>query len=943
METRMKKWSLAGFTALLANAFFARSKTSFRRRGLILLVTFAALLPQLVFAQSGTLGSASSPVVNALGQAMGGVNVAVCGHPASGGYPCSNLATVYTDVSFTTVLSGGNPSTTDARGNWGFYVLPGQYDVEFYGAGVTSSTVTASAPCVPTSSTSCAGPLLTSTLALKPQTSDAVQYASPNGNDGNDGMSLGTAKLTILGAYNALPATGGTIYISGGASGTIPVQCTPTAGQGLGIASSLDPNYGAMPEVLTNIQWVKAKNATVALVGVSATAAPSNAKVGYATQVSCGNSSTKALVLAGISNITIQHLAFRTSSGLQFGFDSNGSRSDTNVSGNTIDIIFQYNDIRTDCGTSCGPPLDIAGGIWDEIDNNLFENNGINNGISAASNLASGVFLGNGGSGGNMGLIYLRNNDFTGGGGVRFDANTGVSGSIYISSSEIEGAGTGQPLFEIINSGSYSAVVDIQGGFSDYGISPPIVRVATGNDPCNLSVRGINQAGQVPGFEGPMTFGDTPCPSGSNPSGGVSSADNGPSFAGVIPAAKNQRGGMYGLQLPQVDEYRRSFAPSFVRFANLAAQNPASWTTDNGTGQTLTQFQGPGDPSGVTNAAKLDCTANGPQGCDYAIYNNNLTFNAGDYIYIGAWVQPASTAGFASNGPFASPITLTFVNNAPTLRIVAGGPVNPVISSGDVVAIPYRQTDGNWQWVWALAKVTQPFGAPTAVQVKALVAYQAGFPVNVYAPMFVQIPATSVALVSAPTFSSASESGNSVTVTTTAAHKFSIGMPIELSQCSIAGYNGEFVINAVSSTTFAFYDSASGLGSPAGCVISPSNDSEAVDWAQNLASYGDNCASGALCGIRGVSVPKIVASGTSTLGNSAIASGSCATVISTAASGVLTSDRIEWAYASAPGTADGLLTLSPYVTSANVNWKLCNPTASSQTPSGLVVNWEVLR
>lgn len=87
----------------------------------------------------------------------------------------------------------------------------------------------------------------------------------------------------------------------------------------------------------------------------------------------------------------------------------------------------------------------------------------------------------------------------------------------------------------------------------------------------------------------------------------------------------------------------------------------------------------------------------------------------------------------------------------------------------------------------------------------------------------------------------------------------------------------------------------------------------------------------------------VVASGTSTLGNAAITSGNCATVITTAASGVLTTDRIEWSYASAPATADGLLTLSPFVTSGNVNWKLCNSTASSQTPSGLVVNWEVLR
>jgi hypothetical protein len=288
-------------------------------------------------------------------------------------------------------------------------------------------------------------------------------------------------------------------------------------------------------------------------------------------------------------------------------------------------------------------------------------------------------------------------------------------------------------------------------------------------------------------------------------------------------------------------------------------------------------------------------------------------------------------------------MALEFVNNSASLRIVAGGPVNPVIVSSGIATFNYRQTDGNWQWLWALAKVTLPFGSPSATQVKIIAGYASSFPINIYAPMFVQIPAGTLTLVSAPTFSSASESTNTVTVNTTAAHKLNAGQPINLSQCSIAGYNGEFVINAVTSTAFSFYDSTSGLGSPSGCVISPSNDSEATDWAQNLASYGDNCASGTLCGIRGVGVPKIVASGTSTLGNSAIGSGSCATAVSTSASGVLTSDRIEWAYASAPATADGLLTLSPYVTSGTVNWKLCNPTASSQTPSGLVVNWEVLR
>jgi hypothetical protein len=819
-------------------------------------------------------------------------------------------------------------------------VLPGQYDVEFYGTGLTSTTVTVSAPCVPTSSTSCAGPLVTSTLALKAQVSDAVQYVSPNGNDGNDGLSIGTAKLTILGAYNGLSSTGGTINVSGSGA-----QCTPVVGQGLGIGGSTDPNYGSMPTVLSNIQWVKAKNGPVVIQGISATFFAPASNNDWATAVSCGNTTTPtpAFSLSGISQGFVISRLRTVSQKVSISIDSSGSRTDVNAQSNNITL--DHNDFRSDCVT-CGPVVDIAGGINLVLDTNIFENNFLNLGGSAASNLASEVFVSNGASGMPTGYIYLNQNVMTGGGGTRFDANTGVSSSIYVSRSSMEGAAISsfcQPLFEVVNSGSYSAVVDIQGGYSDCNISPPFVKVAIGNDPCNLSVRGINQSGQTPLFEGPMTIGDSICPPGST-QGSSSSADAGQYFASVIPAAKNQRGGLGGLAAPQIDAQRRAFAPSFVRFANLAPQNPVSWVTDNGTSQSLTQFQGPGDPSGVTNAATLNCTANaGVGGCDYAIYNNNLTFNPGDYIYIGVWAQPASTAGFAATGTFSSPISFQFVNNAATFRIVAGGPNNPTIGTGAFTTAPLKQTDGNWQWVWTLAKVTQPFGSPSATQVKILLAYQTGQPVNVYAPMFVQIPATSVALVSAPTFSSASETGNVVTVTTTGNHNLSGGMPIELSQCSVAGYNIESVIISKTNTTFTFFDPTSGLGAPTGCIITPTNDSEAVDWAQNVSSYGDNCASGTLCGIRGVTVPKVVASGTSTLGNSAVGSGACATVVTTAATGVLTTDRIEWSYASTPAAADGLLTLSSYVTSGNVNWKLCNPTASSQAPSGLVVNWEALR
>ena len=956
-------------------------------------------------AQSGALGSASSPVVNAFGRPMAGANVSICqplattaasvtsnlavltmaSNPITAGFVAGMQIQVagftggdtyfnggtfangtgitggYTILSVTsttityslahanasastngTVLQQGNGSTgcaglssifsdplltqslmqpliTNGLGNWNAFATAGIYYGQFYGPGITTALNQYAVSAY--------------NGAVKPGSTDAMQYVSPNGNDSNDGLSIGSAKLTILGGYNGLPSTGGIIFITGS-----NVQCTPTTGQGLGIAGANDPNFGSMPEVLGNVQFVKMKGGALAIVGLSGSAPPAASTDAWGTAVSCGNATTPGFWLSGVSNVTLSRLFSRNASiGLRLSIDSNGGRANSTNFTSTIEI--DHCDFNSVSGG--GPTVDVGGNlVWANFHDSVFENN---SGALPTSNAASNIYLSNGNANTALGLIYSDHNFFTGGGGVRFDSATGVSASFYMRRSLMEGAGQSQPLYEVINNGSLTSNIILEGGESDSGTNVPVVRVAAGMDPCLTSVSGISQPEYYSFLEGPLTVGGGTCfPS---VSGGTPTYAELTPVPDVIPAAKFQRGGMYGLQEPQDDGYRRSFAPTFVRFANLAAQNPSSWTANNGTGDSLTQIQGPGDPSGVTNAATLNCTANGGQGgCDYYVYNNNLTLSAGDYLYAGVWAQPGSTAGFANNsqGVFAAPIGLEQVSNASTLRVIAGGPAAAGISSGNIFSNGYYQTDGNWQWIWVLAKVTAPSGS--AGQIKIHLAFKTGFPINAYAPMFVRIPASSVALVAAPTFSSASETGNTVTFTTMGAHNLYGAMPIVISGCSVSGYNGEWTITGTpTAATFTLYNPATGLGTPSGCAITPGNDSEATDWANNLASYGDNCTSGTLCGIRGVGVPKIVASGTSTLGNSAITSGSCATVITTAASGVLTTDRIDWSYASAPATADGLLTLSAFVTSGSVNWKLCNPTASSQTPSGLTVNWGVLR
>lgn len=93
-----------------------------------------------------------------------------------------------------------------------------------------------------------------------------------------------------------------------------------------------------------------------------------------------------------------------------------------------------------------------------------------------------------------------------------------------------------------------------------------------------------------------------------------------------------------------------------------------------------------------------------------------------------------------------------------------------------------------------------------------------------------------------------------------------------------------------------------------------------------------------------------VASGTATLGTSAIASGACATVVTVAGTGILTTDTPTWWFNAdvsavtgyAPVTTGGLA-LYPYLTPGAFNVKACNPTISSITPGPAALAWRVTR
>lgn len=93
-----------------------------------------------------------------------------------------------------------------------------------------------------------------------------------------------------------------------------------------------------------------------------------------------------------------------------------------------------------------------------------------------------------------------------------------------------------------------------------------------------------------------------------------------------------------------------------------------------------------------------------------------------------------------------------------------------------------------------------------------------------------------------------------------------------------------------------------------------------------------------------------IASGTAVLNPGALATQTCATVVSVTATGVLSTDSFSANINQNPTSLTGFQPLTtggvqiwPYPTANAVNFEECNPTASTLTPTSVTVNWRVVR
>jgi hypothetical protein len=86
------------------------------------------------------------------------------------------------------------------------------------------------------------------------------------------------------------------------------------------------------------------------------------------------------------------------------------------------------------------------------------------------------------------------------------------------------------------------------------------------------------------------------------------------------------------------------------------------------------------------------------------------------------------------------------------------------------------------------------------------------------------------------------------------------------------------------------------------------------------------------------------------LGTTTIASGQCAGTVTVSAPGVLTTDVIQASFNGDPTgivgyqpSTSGMLVIIPFPTAGNVNFKVCNNTATAITPGAVTLNWRVTR
>jgi cell division septation protein DedD len=186
--------------------------------------------------------------------------------------------------------------------------------------------------------------------AVVPDSSEAICYASPKGNDLADGSTLRTAKQDVMSCYDTISS--GTIFMLDGGHDAPLRACArrDPAGCGIWIMGSGDPNYSRPPA-----GWRKEK--PISFVGGMGTRGEPSSH-DYQTNLQAGGSDSKhpGIWLSWANQITFENLSIATCLPAVLGRDSNGNPAN----GQAWDNVFDNVGLTASRSVGCGPGMFIG-------------------------------------------------------------------------------------------------------------------------------------------------------------------------------------------------------------------------------------------------------------------------------------------------------------------------------------------------------------------------------------------------------------------------------------------------------------------------------------------------------------------------------------------------------------------------------------------------------
>lgn len=592
-----------------------------------------------------------------------------------------------------------------------------------------------------------------------------VQYVHPDGDNSAPGGSWGSAKKDVVSAYDALPASGGQIYVSSGAY----IDSVNTT-RGLWLMGTSDPNYngGSMPA-----GWRLAKR--LVLTGVNTNAHHAGARFPQAL-LNGGDQNDRLKPAIWISNMTSPvrfehlHLGYQNTA-IRLGYFSDL----TFTSSSAMVSMATFNNVGAASSGKLGggPCVDIGYIIWCYWKDCSFDANNYAHTVTAASITAGttarftigthylvagdvvhvsgmtpsgyngtwtvsavaattfdadigtspgaatvmgtaiptihfrrGPFAHDAAttSAINSGLFTIENT-VTYGGGIYYKPNPGAGlfGGVRVLEMTQEGDGTANPQPPLFH--LVKRYTDTGVGGTSYGVYLETCGQADGNFPWGA----IKVDGDV--YDGLVSIGTT---------------TQGPAF--VIPGnpgvsdRRRQTGFKSRRLYAEWDGLGRSFPPATARYKNWMPHDPASW--GGGGGATLTTGQP--DPIGGTLAGNI-YKASGED--EYWVKSVSVgAIGIGDWFIAGMWRRLVTSTTARSNIGFVD-ANYKFENG------VGNGTGGNVMWFGTG-----GFTDGAWEFITGCGKIGAVGGGATNV-VESLRTTNGS--TDYYAPFLYHIPAAS--------------------------------------------------------------------------------------------------------------------------------------------------------------------------------------------------------